>query len=160
MVGEYGHNEILFLINSKDCRFSAQSRSSPEDLHFVSLRQSDLRFTPLTVFLCTLRFNSLPNDNFLDWSKLKAFADDKNKYKLKKEILLGMGRKHCGKMRKRKCWLPALSPFPTMFSNGFFFGVVESQGCVVKVKLCITVSYYYKFIYMYIYVRKHINSDL
>ena len=22
-------------------------------------------------------FNSLPNDNFLDWSKLKAFADDK-----------------------------------------------------------------------------------
>ena len=23
-------------------------------------------------------FNSLPNDKILDWSKLKAFADDKN----------------------------------------------------------------------------------
>ena len=23
------------------------------------------------------RFNSLPNDKFFDWSKLKAFADDK-----------------------------------------------------------------------------------
>ena len=27
-------------------------------------------------------------------------------------------RKHCGK--RRKCWLPAFSPFPTMFSNPFF----------------------------------------
>ena len=25
----------------------------------------------------SLSLNSLPNDNFLDWSKLKAFADDK-----------------------------------------------------------------------------------
>ena len=25
----------------------------------------------------TNHFNSLQNDNFLDWSKLKAFADDK-----------------------------------------------------------------------------------
>ena len=24
-----------------------------------------------------LNFNSLPNEKFLDWSKLKAFADDK-----------------------------------------------------------------------------------
>ena len=31
-----------------------------------------------------------------------------------------------GKMRK--CWLPAFSPFPTMFSKDFFFKVVESQG--------------------------------
>ena len=37
-----------------------------------------------------------------------------------------MVRKHCGK--KRKCWLPAFSPFPTMFSKGFFFRVVESGG--------------------------------
>ena len=25
----------------------------------------------------TTKFNSLPNDNFLDWNKFKAFADDK-----------------------------------------------------------------------------------
>ena len=28
---------------------------------------------------------------------------------------IGKGRKHCGKMRK--CWLPAFSPFPMMFSK-------------------------------------------
>ena len=72
--------------------------------------------------------NSLPNDKFLNLSKLKAFADDK--YNLKTDILFGIGRKHCGK--RRKCWLPALSPFPTMYSKGFFFRVVESWDCVVK----------------------------
>ena len=29
-------------------------------------------------------------------------------------------------------WLPAFSPFPTMFSTGFFPRVVKSQDCVVK----------------------------
>ena len=29
-----------------------------------------------------------------------------------------MGRKHCRK--RRKCWLPAFSPFPTMFSKAAF----------------------------------------
>ena len=66
--------------------------------------------------------NPLPNDRFLDCSKLKAFADDNCFWK---------GRKHCGK--RRKCWLPAFSPFPTMFSSkGFYFKVVKSQDCVVK----------------------------
>ena len=41
-----------------------------------------------------------------------------------------MGRKHCGK--RRKCWLPAFSPFPTMFSKGFFFRVLKSPDRVVK----------------------------
>ena len=48
--------------------------------------------------------NPLPNDNFLDWSKLEAFANDKINVN---------DRKHCGK--KGKCWLPAFSLFPTMF---------------------------------------------
>ena len=51
------------------------------------------------------------------------------------------GRKHYGK--RRKCWLPAFSPFPTMFSKGFFFKVVRSWDCVVKsqtVKEAITKS--------------------
>ena len=30
----------------------------------------------------------------LDWSKLKAFADDKMDYNLKNGNLFGMGRKH------------------------------------------------------------------
>ena len=32
----------------------------------------------------------------------------------------------------KKCWLPAFSPFPTMFSRAFFFRVVKTQDCVVK----------------------------
>ena len=39
-------------------------------------------------------------------------------------------RKQCGK--RRKCWLPAFSPFPTMFSKGYPFRVIKSQDCVVK----------------------------
>ena len=38
---------------------------------------------------------------------------------LETQQLSGMIRKHCGK--RRKCWLPAFSPFPTMFSTPFFF---------------------------------------
>ena len=60
--------------------------------------------------------NPLPNKKFSDWSKLKAFADDKinvtEKLKFDLEI---KGRKHCGKRRKYR--LPAFYPFPTMFSG-------------------------------------------
>ena len=74
-------------------------------------------------------FYSLQNKKSLDWSKLKAFAEDKiNETKI--EIRFGKGKKHCGK--RRKCWLPAFSTFPTMFLNGFYFRVVKSLDCVVK----------------------------
>ena len=36
-----------------------------------------------------LFLNSLPNDNFLDWSKLKAFADDKTNVTEKMKFVLG-----------------------------------------------------------------------
>ena len=34
------------------------------------------------------------------------------------------GLKHCGE--RRKCWLPAFSPFPIMFSKGIYPHVVIS----------------------------------
>ena len=46
-----------------------------------------------------------------------------------------MNRKHCGKMRK--CWLPAFSPFPTIFSKAFFSRGVKSRNCVVMVKILV-----------------------
>ena len=74
---------------------------------------------------------SLPNDKISDWSILKAFADEKNKCDEKLKFVLVNGRKHSGKRKKE--WLPpAFSPFPTMFSKGFFVRVVKSQDCVVK----------------------------
>ena len=70
-----------------------------------------------------LTANSLPKDNILDWSKVKAFADDKYVWKIK--ACFGTGRKHCGK--RRKCWLQAFSPSPTMFSNASSFTVVKKS---------------------------------
>ena len=49
---------------------------------------------------------------------------------LKSENCFLKVRKHCGK--KRKCWLPAYSPFPTTFSTGFSVEVVKSRDCVVE----------------------------
>ena len=46
------------------------------------------------------------------------------------EICFGTGRKHCGNWRK--CWLPALSPFPKMFSKAFLFRVNKSRDRVVE----------------------------
>ena len=44
-------------------------------------------------YIITVYFNSLPNDKTLDWSKLKAFADDKinvnQKLKFDMGIFLG-----------------------------------------------------------------------
>ena len=37
---------------------------------------------------------------------------------------------HTGK--GRKCWLPAFSPFPTVFSKAFFHRNIKSRFCVVK----------------------------
>ena len=46
----------------------------------------------------------------------------------KTEPCFEMGRKHCGK--RRKCWFPAFSTFPTVVS--FFLRVIKSQDYVVK----------------------------
>ena len=84
----------------------------------------------LNLFLCV---NPLPNNLFLAWSKLKAFkafADDKTNVASKQKFFIWIGRKHCGK--RRKCWLPAFSPFLTMFSKGYFLMVVKCQDCVIK----------------------------
>ena len=54
-----------------------------------------------------------------------------NKCYLQTEIHFGMCKKHCGK--RRKCWLPAFSPFPSIFSKGFLFTVVKSRDYVVQI---------------------------
>ena len=74
--------------------------------------------------------NPLPNDKILDMFKLKALADDKIKVTKKTDICFGKGKKQCGK--RRNCWLPAFSPFPTLFLKGYFLRVVKSRDCVVK----------------------------
>ena len=64
----------------------------------------------------------------LGQSKLKGFAD--HKINVTQKFYFVKGRKRCGK--RRKCWLPAFSPFLTLFSKGFLYRVVKSRDCVVK----------------------------
>ena len=66
----------------------------------------------------------------LDVTKLKPSADDKSNVAKNGNICLCQSRKHCGK--RRKCWLPVFSPFPTVFSKAAFFTVVKSQDCALK----------------------------
>ena len=62
--------------------------------------------------------NLLPNNKFLDWSKLKAFTDDKINLTQKQKFFLGWAENIVGKEEK-------ISPFPTMFSKGFFFRIFK-----------------------------------
>ena len=48
----------------------------------------------------------------------------------KTEICFGKVREHCAK--RKKCWLPAFSPFPAMLCGGLFFRVVKAQDCDVN----------------------------
>ena len=54
--------------------------------------------------------NSLPNDKILARSKMKALADDKINVTRILKLVFGMVENIVGK--RRKCWLPAFSPFP------------------------------------------------
>ena len=69
-------------------------------------------FSFLIIFFSKLQISRLV--------QIESICRRQNKCNLTPEILFGMGRKHCGK--RRKCWLPAFSPFPTIFSKGFFSG--------------------------------------
>ena len=69
-----------------------------------------------------MNINSLLGNKILDRLKLKASADNKmNIGHMKTSAYEGI-ENTVGK--KRKCWLPAFSPFPTMFSKGLFLRVI------------------------------------
>ena len=61
---------------------------------------------------------------------MKALADDN--IKVTENLKPGFGRVENIVGKKRKCWLPAFSPFPTMFSKGLLYRTVKSRDSVVK----------------------------
>ena len=73
----------------------------------------------------------LPNDKILELSKFKAYADDKINATRSLNFVLGGVKNILGK--RRKCWLPAFSPFPKMFSKAL---QKVSSSRVVKLGLC------------------------
>ena len=40
--------------------------------------------------------------------------------------------------KRRKCWLPAFSPFLTVYLKGFFLRVVQNRHCAVKSERCLS----------------------
>ena len=93
---------------------------------FFFTKQKNFR---LVYIQCICRsINSIPKDKAL--SKLKAFADDK--FNIAKMMISLFDRVENIVGKRRKCWLPAFSPFPAMFSKGLFLRVVKSPNCVVK----------------------------
>ena len=68
--------------------------------------------------------NSLPNDKNLNWSKLKAFADDVIGVN---EMMISLLDRIENIVGKGKNAYQHFLLFPTLFSNAFFFRVVKSQ---------------------------------
>ena len=66
----------------------------------------------------------------MEVTKLKALADDKLKVAKMRISLFDRVENTVGK--GEKCWLPAFSPFPTVFSKAFFCKFVKSRDYVVK----------------------------
>ena len=84
---------------------------------------------PLVWERLLLLFSPFPNGKILDVTKLKAFA--RNKLNIARMIISLFDRvENTGK--SRKCWLPAFSLFPTLFSKAAFFRVVKSRHCVLN----------------------------
>ena len=73
-----------------------------------------------------ITLNSLPKDEVLELSKLKAFADDKIDVTQKLKFGLQRIENIVGKGEN------AFSPFPSMFSKDPFLRVVLSHYCVLK----------------------------
>ena len=83
------------------------------------------------VLFCVCLFsNSLPNNKFLDWSKLKAFADNKINVTEKLKLALGQEENIVGK--GENAGYQHFLLFPQMFSKAFIFKVVKSRDSVVK----------------------------
>ena len=74
--------------------------------------------------------NSLSYDNILDFSNFKASADDKINVTRKLKFNFGRVENIVGK--GENAGYQHFLLFPTMFSKGQFFRVVESRDCVAK----------------------------
>ena len=75
---------------------------------------------------------TLPNDKIVALSESKPSHSADEKLKVAKMMTFVRDRMEnivCG---KRKCWLPAFSPFPSVFSKGQFLRVVKTWNCVVN----------------------------
>ena len=98
-------------------------------IHFNTLRKKEKSLRK-TLWKKVKLFNSLPNDKILDWSKLKAFANDKMNVNEKFNFGLGRTKNIVGK--GENAGYQHFLLFPQCFQKAFSFQVVKGQDCVVK----------------------------
>ena len=91
---------------------------------FLHIQKQISSFEPPLISVCHL-VNSLPSDKVLNWSKLKALADDKINLTEKLKFGLGRVQKIVGKEENAGYKHSLISP--TMFSKGFLCRVVKSR---------------------------------
>ena len=65
--------------------------------------------------------------------QIESTCRRQNKPDSKVEVCYGMSRKYCGK--RRKCWMPAFSPFPTLSSKGVFLNPLPNDNFLDWTKL-------------------------
>ena len=70
-------------------------------------------------------FNSLPNDNILDWSKLRKFADDKLSFVEKLKLVLGRVENIVG--RGENTGYQYFLLFPQCFQRASFSGSLKDR---------------------------------
>ena len=76
------------------------------------------------MFVADREINFLPNDQILDLSEFKAFADDNlNVYQ---KLKFALGKVENIVVKGENAGYQHFSPFPTMFSKDLFFRVVKS----------------------------------
>ena len=71
--------------------------------------------------------NFLPNDKIFDWSRLKAFADDKTNVTEKIQFVLGRVENIVGKEENAGC--QHFLPFPQCFQKATFSGSLKVGLC-------------------------------
>ena len=87
-------------------------------------------FLDSSCFVLCQRFNSLPKLQTFRLIQIESIRD--NKIKVLKMMIFVFDRVENIGAKRRKCWLPAFSPFPSMFSKGLLLRVVKSPNCAVK----------------------------
>ena len=116
----YRNNLATFLLSSANPFSLVQSiiSSSPKE----SRRNL---FTPIKLFTLVHIFQPFTKRQIFTVVQIENNCRRQIKFGRKIEICFVTDRKHC--VKRRKCWLPVFSPFPTMFSKGFYITLSQTN---------------------------------
>ena len=101
------------------------SMLSNDEIHYLgnitNLSSANaFNFDRSTFLVC---INSLPNDRILDWSKFKAFADNKNRLAIMMIFVFDRAEKNVGK--GENAGYQHLLLFPQCFQKAFYSGSLK-----------------------------------